>query len=292
MQVTRVSVDLLCISWAYTCDGKWDCPGGSDETMNPNCGSARKCKNLFKCRGSQKCIHLGDVCDNAKHCPAGDDEVFCSLWDLKQPICPASCSCLVLAINCVNVSDLVCERALPYHSVFIKGSSHIFFSLFTKVRFLRFVHSGLQQICHTLHLMENLIHFNTSFNKIEALHDKCFGTPKKLKEIVITDNFLEYVHSKAFVFLTQLLFLDLSNNCLEYFSIKSLSNSEKLLILSIYNNSLSHLKEHSFDYIHVKMLLTNDYRLCCMVTSGIICSADIPWYISCSTLLPNSAVKF
>ena len=42
-----------CIPWYYICDGKWDCPGGYDESTIQNCGSDRLCANLFKCKNSE-----------------------------------------------------------------------------------------------------------------------------------------------------------------------------------------------------------------------------------------------
>ncbi len=283
--------DYYCISWAYVCDGKWDCPGGLDESSAWNCGPKQVCKNLFKCKGSQRCIHLGDVCDDTIDCPAGDDELLCSLWDVKNRKCPVSCSCLVLAIKCVNVTSYLFQRKLPYQAIYIKESTHAFLTVFTRAIIFTHVYSGLVEICDGLNFMTSLIHFNASFNRIQVLYDNCFDTSLELKSIILKDNFLSNIHRKAFSGLTELLVLDISNNYLKNFSGHGLSDSKELNILSIFNNSLIDLTKDSFDKMNFKTLQTDDYRLCCIVSSGTKCTADIPWYISCTNLLPNTAVK-
>ena len=76
---------FYCIPWSYVCDGKWDCPGGYDEVRDLRCGISRNCKNMFKCSNSQKCIHVGDICNGLQDCHRGDDEYMCSLTGF---ICP------------------------------------------------------------------------------------------------------------------------------------------------------------------------------------------------------------
>ena len=72
-----------CIHWNYICDGKWDCPGGYDESNE--CGLHRLCSKLFKCRDSMMCIHSGDTCDDKIDCPFGDDEdLFTSIYNLPR----------------------------------------------------------------------------------------------------------------------------------------------------------------------------------------------------------------
>ena len=121
--------------------------------------------------------------------------------------------------------------------------------------------------------------------------DNCFKTSFKLKSIVLKDNFLSRIDNKAFSNLRELLLLDLSNNCLQEFSSDGLVHSIKLHILKICDNSLASITKYSFNKIPLKILETDDYRICCIVKSGTKCTADIPWYISCSNLLPNMAVR-
>ena len=88
-----------CIPHGYVCDGKWDCPTGADESKTAECGIKRSCNSLFKCRSSQICAHLGDVCDGEKDCLLEDDELMCDIKDT----CPKSCDCLLCALSCVHL---------------------------------------------------------------------------------------------------------------------------------------------------------------------------------------------
>ena len=81
------------VPWAYVCGGKWDCPSCYDEYPEQTCGQFRICSLMFKCKNSQSCIHLDDVCNRQKDCRAGDDKYICSL---KNNLCPSLCTCLLL----------------------------------------------------------------------------------------------------------------------------------------------------------------------------------------------------
>ena len=85
-----------CIPWSYVCDNKWDCPHGYDE-LNETCSTNRECTNMFKCRNSIRCVHMGDVCNGNMDCPERDDEQLCALNYLP---CPSSCYCLTFVIKC------------------------------------------------------------------------------------------------------------------------------------------------------------------------------------------------
>ena len=77
--------DFYCIPWGYTCDGKWGCPSGYDQSIYHKCEN-RTCSNMFKCKMSSVCLHLGNVCNGEFECPYQDDESLCLL---KHTICPS-----------------------------------------------------------------------------------------------------------------------------------------------------------------------------------------------------------
>ena len=80
--------DFYCVPWHCICDGKWDCPGGYDEIIYQQCNN-RKCINMFKCKISSVCLHVGDVCNGHFDCPHEDDELLCLL---KNATCPVICN--------------------------------------------------------------------------------------------------------------------------------------------------------------------------------------------------------
>ncbi|CAK6954679.1 low-density lipoprotein receptor-related protein 2-like isoform X3 [Scomber scombrus] len=63
----------LCINPTQLCDGKKDCPDGSDE----NC--VKKCpyNTDFLCKDQRSCVSKSLVCDGSSHCNDGSDEVNC-----------------------------------------------------------------------------------------------------------------------------------------------------------------------------------------------------------------------
>ncbi|XP_049325048.1 low-density lipoprotein receptor-related protein 2 isoform X2 [Astyanax mexicanus] len=64
----------VCLSQTQLCDGKKDCPDGSDEA---SCGGVCPNQGDFQCKDKTKCIGSYLVCDGRSHCADGSDEVGC-----------------------------------------------------------------------------------------------------------------------------------------------------------------------------------------------------------------------
>ncbi|KAK6024682.1 Low-density lipoprotein receptor domain class A [Ostertagia ostertagi] len=96
----------MVISTALRCDGKSDCPDGSDEL---NC---RECQSAFSCSVSTKskvkvCLRAEQLCDGITHCPDEYDEHKhckdeCDDDELK---CPATSLCLPPTSVCDGIVD-------------------------------------------------------------------------------------------------------------------------------------------------------------------------------------------
>ena len=145
--------EYYCIPWSYVCDKKWDCPHGYDEK---NCDKNEVCSSKYRCRNSQKCIHLNDICNSIDDCLLGDDEYFCSLHETN---CPSMYQCFTFAIRCYNIQSqfLLGSDSLPYYIIHIENCTEIFTkTLFTHVQTIAslvVIRNNLQSICDAIPLV-------------------------------------------------------------------------------------------------------------------------------------------
>ena len=165
-----------CVPWRYVCDGKWDCPHGHDEYSDSlKCGQSQKCINMFKCKDSQICIHVHDVCNNFDDCPHMDDEVLC---ELRDTICPPWCQCLNFAISCQLIEAstdfhlLSLFSSLPfvaYHIVSTGINSISFLKKNTNIAILNVSKNSLTTVCGIVHEFCNLRSIDISANNINEI---------------------------------------------------------------------------------------------------------------------------
>ena len=290
---------FYCISWSYVCNGKWDCPGGSDKIDIQQCGQFRKCKHMLKCKASQICIHLGDLCDGVVDCPDGNDEASHCMWNI--PLCPNSCECLLSAVKCFevpsNVTDIIKHEHFPFFAVFIESSgiSRSFLSLDSKMNEVNNIfvlvirNSKIVQPCYLTSKMVNLVSIDFSLNIINDLQNGCYTN--SLKIITLSNNLISHIIHNVFSESKSLLSLDLSNNPLRSLSDSSTFKMPILQILSIQNNSLHYLKTITFHLPKLLVLKTENFRLCCFISDKAKCTSQIPWFISCENILSNKAIK-
>ena len=281
-----------CIPWSYVCDGKWDCPFGHDEITSLKCGISRLCTNMFKCKNSQICIHIGDVCDGVSDCPLNDDEFLCQL---KEYSCLQNCICLNLAIFCKNF--LFTENyfsTVPYISFFVMDTSVKdlgFLKQATYVVSLTFINANLTEICHALINLQYISFLNASLNIIEALHKSCFNDLKKLKYVTFISSKLMNIEEKAFINIQDIGIVDFSHNDLTKLPALIFINVSHVDQLLLSNYPIFHVTFDMFKGLMIKNIITTNPSICCIKPSGSICSAPKCESLLCSELLPKLSVE-
>ena len=149
-----------------------DCPGGYDEMKELKCGINRNCRNMFKCSNSQKCIHVGDVCNGLKDCNTGEDEYMCSLAGF---LCPSSCVCIGLGIRCYNVNYTSYLISIPpYNAIFLNYCDLVFLETLLQIikfpTFLSLEHNNLSSVCKILPGLSKPLTVDLGFNWVEYVN--------------------------------------------------------------------------------------------------------------------------
>ena len=285
--------NFYCIPWHYICDGKWDCPSGYDKIHNNHCEN-RTCFNMFKCKMSSVCLHLGNVCNGKFECPHHDDESLCLL---KESTCPSGCHCLAFAMRCYqkDISKYTLPIHFPYISVTIMKCS-----LFTEdilkatvqyVSFLSLINTNFKSICTVVPFMKHIITLDVSKNAISQIKKFCFKDKLVLRVIKLNNNLLQLVNEFAFYNMKSLLYIDLSNNQLIAIFKYSIVESKILSFLSLENNSLEAIKSKDiFNDLNIKFLRIEYFSLCCFA-KAVKCYARIDCHASCANLLINKSMK-
>ncbi len=281
------------ISWSYVCDGKWDCPGGLDEHCQQKMINTL-CVSMFKCHQTQVCAHLGDVCDGQKDCPFGDDEQFCSL----QNQCPSYCECFLFSIRCKTNDSLSFQSTspLPYQVVWIqrvclKDTTEEASVLFRNAILFSACGTELYDVCRLTSEMNSLIKLDVSANNIKEIQSFCFNRPIRVKILDLSDNQISDIGQKAFFELSELSVLNLTKNLIFELKWRTFHGLSKISVLSLKFSNLSYFEQNLFENISVTLVETDNYRFCCVLPEEATCSASLPWYFSCSNLLPDLGVS-
>ena len=281
-----------CIPWSCVCDGKWDCPRGLDEN---DCSQSRNCTNMYKCRNSIKCIHLGNICDQVKDCPSGDDEYVCSL---HEKVCPIFCHCLGFAIYCKNLTSQSSSKntdQLLFHVIYIEFGDKIAVRHFLKstqiITIIRITRNNFDMICKIFPFTNNTLMYDASYNQVKKLQKYCFNGLYHLKILILIHNKISLITFLSFLTLMNLTLLDLSNNRISVVNTDCIIKGVKIHLLILQNTSEKVSFSKPLISVNIQFLKVNYYDICCVLNDESYCMAKRPWHTSCSDLLSNMIIK-
>lgn len=279
----------FCIPWEYVCDGKWDCPSGHDQT---GCHNNRHCVGGYKCHRTQQiCIHLSQLCDGDGNCPEKDDELLCVLQRFK---CPATCTCIALAIACNSptTDQSFLSSIQPY--IYIHFHKWTNFNLmkdvfsFRHTLFISLHHCNISKLCQN-NFSVTTTFLNLSFNTIPHITKNCFSKSKGVKFLLLARNSIEVIKAYALSNLHNLTQLDASYNPFSDLEAAIFPPSE-IKILHLKHNIFGNVPLTLLAEVSIKIIDATDHKICCLSPPNSQCTNPTPWYVPCSDLLPNKAI--
>ena len=289
-------ISSYCILWSYVCDGKWDCPEGDDEANF--CNRKQFCINMYKCKQTHICIHLGNICDNVEDCPYKDDEMHC---DLKNNICPKVCDCLYLAISCNNL--VISDMDLDLHSLlslksFIlihldntKGSVIQTINQISKhVQNIKVHRSNVIDVCQIRYQLY-IACLDFSFNLIHTIKSHCLAQLFDLKILILHHNKISSLEIYSFSNLKNVRVIDISKNPITYIISHSFKNLHNIKLINFRNILFNYINVDSFINTNPKIVFTTSFGISCFLTENTISSCHPPQIASCLGILPTNLIK-
>lgn len=282
-----------CIEWIHVCNGRWECPSGNDESYENICNQEINCENMFKCQNTTNhCLPLVNICDSFVQCPFRDDEELCNLKAVK---CPEKCKCVHFFIHCENAAMKHFSTQYPFSGIVISNSTmkdiHFVATTFQQSTHVSVLHEMDFNLCQ-VNLPKTLIYFQLEFAVLGSVSSFCINNLKRLTEIALSNNGIFTIETRSFVNLNSLHLLNLSGNPFSRLPEEFVGNASILKILDLKDTHLLFVHDKAFLNLHLSSLQADSYQVCCFTPASTLCTAQFPWYVSCSNLLPNKFIRW
>ena len=285
-----------CIPFRYVCDGKWDCPHGSDEMT---C-SQLICPNLFKCNNQTKCLHLTRLCNGLNDCIYGDDEKVC-LSNIFSKRCPEECICFSESFFCKRLSSNILSNA------YIETFPCKFFEcldckmswntglllLIPLVKIIILKKQLLEKGCFNFdksHYLK-IYTLDLSYNAISSLQSNCFPL-NFMHHLYLKHNNISVVEENAFIYQGLLKLLDLSNNQLHEINFRTFNGLLNIKVLNLSQNRIQLVFSSAFKNFPVESVHSQNEKICCIAGPWSCCVLLNDPFSSCHDLLPYTSMKY
>ena len=166
-----------------------------------------------------------------------------------------------------------------------------FIKLPLNVEVTHFQGNNISKICGFYYNLHTAIIIDNSYNIIEILEKNCFHNINYLKCVLLQYNAITHVKSASFHNLTNFSYINLSSNPISHLLSNIITQCFQVLTISLEHNSLIDIDKFAFSDLNIKLLESNDHRLCCLVPSDNLCTAKKPWFKSCTYPLPRYSIK-
>ncbi len=304
----------FCVPFYLTCDGRYDCPNGEDET---DCEPS--CPGLLKCTLDGLCVHPRNIGDGEVQCRlSGDDEV-----GYQHFHCPSYCNCKGLSASCAESKLLGTTLwewpiiSLNYSKSGFRLTTGSILNVPQSLLSLDISYNNIRDVI-SINRLSGLLHFYMNHNSITSIGRAAFryftnlvllhivGNPiasldpgsfvglHKLSSLDLYQFGLRQVRPATFTGLENCLGLNLSNNQLRLLHSGMFEGLNNLLILDIRNNNLISLsRDISKQLPRVELIHLDNKKFCCLFTKETVCyGAAADNEASCDDLIPSVTARY
>ncbi len=284
---------LYCLPWRLVCNGKWECPGGTDEMQCNN----RRCPGKIRCKNSSICISRESLCDSIYDCHLQEDEHFCGINQISND-CPINCSCLLYSIKCENGSLARKDNLKRYASItlkyvkFLNHRRNSILDVFGDPIIIDIKQVEHIAICKQDRYLKSLQILDISGNSVDILHRNCLKCMDNIRAFNVSKNILRLIESYTFNSSGRIQQLDLSQNNLRSLLTHSFSGLVNLISLNLSKNGIVSVSMFSFLKTNIGLIITENFQVCCFKPSlHTSCPVEPLWPHSCGRLLADRVVK-
>ncbi len=240
------------------------------------------------------CLDITSICDIKYECPHGDDERLCLQ---KVPDCPQNCVCSFFSVSCNDWTlPEGSKETISFIHIILTDSNATDLSTFLK-QFNQTINFDLENnfyvhFCQAVMDLVNpeyIFEINIARNKIKLIKRHCLVKMSALVHLNLSHNEINSLESQSFAGSSKIRFLDLAWNHVVHLSKNVFQRSGGIQTINLTHNSIFGLSVHTFYMSSIYMIITDNYKICCITLS--ICTAKPEWPMTCTRLLAGTAAR-